>query len=327
MEPAALLVVVGPTGTGKSAVAARVAERVGGEIVGCDALQIYRGFDVGTAKPTAAERRGVPHHLIDALAAEDQCSLAEFVRRAEAVIADLTARRRVPLIVGGTGMYLRGLLRGVLDSPPPDQALRVRLRRMIRRFGAGRLHRVLLRLDPPSAERLDPRDSQRIERALELALSGETWSARLRREGTWRDSGERYRALKIGLDMDREALARRIDLRVDTFFDRGLIAEVRALVASGVPSDAGGFKAIGYREVREALEFGGDLDDVREGVKRNTRAYAKRQRTWFRKEPGLIWLDASRDVDELATEIIELWCRFEGAPIQAQLADPTSPIP
>jgi tRNA dimethylallyltransferase len=303
-----LLVVAGPTGTGKSALAAGVAARIGGEIVGCDALQIYRGFDVGTAKPSAAERCGVPHHLIDELPPDGHCSLAEFVARAEAAIVDIASRGRVPVVVGGTGMYLRGLLRGIMESPPANHALRRRLTGMTRRFGAPRLHRWLAGLDPPSSERLDPRDSQRIERALELALSGETWSERLRREGTWKGAQERYKTLKIGLDVaDREALAQRVERRVDTFFEDGLVEEVQGLMDCGVPTSASGFKAIGYREILAALESGSGLDDARRQIKSNTRAYVKRQRTWFRKEPGLTWLDATKDTDTLIDEVLTLW--------------------
>jgi len=179
------------------------------------------------------------------------------------------------------------------------------------RRGPHSLHRWLSRLDPESARRLAPGDGQRIVRALELALSDDaTWSERLRDEGSWAAGVERYDALKIGLDGDRERLARRLDERVDRFFEAGLVEEVRGLLALGVPSRANAFKAIGYREVLAALEQGRDPAEARDEVRRNTRRYAKRQRTWFRKEPGVTWLDAESEPADLARRVAELWTRF-----------------
>ena len=311
MDPAAssppgLLVILGPTGVGKSELGLRLAERLDGEIVGCDALQVYRGFDAGTAKPRAEERARVPHHLIDLLDPRVDFTLADFVERAERAIAEIAGRGRVPLVVGGTGMYLRGLLRGVVQAPPRDESLRRRLRGMIERHGAARVHRWLAGLDPESAARVAPADGQRLVRALELALSaGPTWSERLRREGSWQASRERYPSLKIGLDLERQLLARRLDRRVDRFFEGGLIDEVRQLLADGVPPSANAFRAIGYREILAAGSA--DSAELRAEVQRNTRKLSKRQRTWFRKEPDVIWLDRVRDLDPLVERVTELW--------------------
>jgi tRNA dimethylallyltransferase len=302
-----LLVIVGPTGTGKTETALIVARRIGGEIVGCDALQVYRGLDTATAKPSASQRALIPHHLVDVADPRRDFSLADYVRAAEKAVREIDRRGSVPLVVGGTGLYLRGLLRGIIPAPDRDAALRDRLRRMSRRFGTARLHRCLRGLDEESANRLPPNDTQRIVRALELALSGETWSARLRREGTWAGCAERYDSLKIGLDMDREVLDRRLRDRVEAFFDAGLVDEVRALLEAGVPREANALKAIGYREVIRALESGADPRDEIEEVIRNTRRYAKRQRTWFRREPGLRWLDLSGGPGEAADRIVDLW--------------------
>jgi tRNA dimethylallyltransferase len=184
-------------------------------------------------------------------------NLADYVRAAEEAIRGIAARGRVPIVVGGTGMYLRGLLRGVFESPARDDALRERLRRLAARRGSARLHRFLAGLDPASAARLAPADTQRVIRALELALAGGgTWSERLGREGTWSSARERYASLKVGLDMDRDALARELAARVDAFFDAGLVDEVRSLLARGVPESANAFKAIGYREVLASLRAG-----------------------------------------------------------------------
>jgi tRNA dimethylallyltransferase len=300
-------VIAGPTGTGKSEVAVLAAERIGGEIVGCDALQVYRGVTAGTAKPTAEQRRRVPHHLVDLADPRTPFTLGEYVTRAEAAIGAIAQRGAVPVVVGGTGMYLRGLLRGIVAVPPADPALRARLRRMAGRFGSARLHRWLSHLDPGSAERLPPADAQRVTRALEAALSGMPWSRTLREEGTWSLGAERYPSLKIGLDLDRELHARALSARVDAFFAAGLVEEVRGLLAAGVPPSANAMKAIGYREVAAALARGVAPEQVKDEVERATRRYAKRQRTWFRAEPGLTWLDAGVPAPDLAAQIARLW--------------------
>ena len=285
-----------------------VAERLGGEIVGCDALQVYAGLDAATGKPAPELRRRVPHHLLDFADPRLDFNLADYVRAADETILGIAARGSVPIVVGGTGMYLRGLLRGVVDSPARDAGLRERLRKIAARRGPGRIHRWLGKLDPASAARLAPADTQRVVRALELALAGGgTWSERLGREGTWSSGRERYASLKVGLDMDRAALAERLAVRVDRFFDAGLAAEIRSLLASGVPETANAFKAIGYREVLAALRAGEDADAAREAVKVSTRRYAKRQRTWFRSEPGIVWADAGDGPERLAARIAGLW--------------------
>jgi tRNA dimethylallyltransferase len=292
----------------------RVAEQLGGEIIGCDALQVYTGFDVATAKPTLEDRRRVPHHLVDELDPRRDFNMADFVRAADRLVTEIRARGRVPLIAGGTGLYLRGLLRGVVDAPPRDDRLRERLRAVAERRGTPSLHRWLGRLDAESAARLSPADTQRVVRAMELALSGgTTWSRRLGDGGTWESGVERYDALKIGLDTDRERLSRRLDARVEQFFEAGLVEEVRGLLDAGVPRSANAFKAIGYREVLGALEERGDLAQVPQEVKKNTRRYAKRQRTWFRKEPGVIWMDAAQDTAALTERVVALWRRHVSA--------------
>jgi len=304
-------VLIGPTATGKSAVGLAVAEQIGGEIVGCDSLQVYRGFCVGTAKPTPAERERVPHHLVDFVDPRRGFSLAEFVRLAEAAILEITGRGKVPLIVGGTGMYLRGLLRGIVPAPPGDRALRERLRRIGRSRGSEWLHRYLARLDPESARRLPVADVQRIVRAIDLARSSDrTWSERLQEHGTWGARNDRYPCLKFGLDMDRRQLVRQVEERVEGFFENGLVEEVRGLLRQGVPADANAFKAIGYREVLAAISQGRDPDRTREEVKRSTRRYVKRQRTWLRNEPGLRWLGAAEEPQRIADRIVEAWQAF-----------------
>jgi tRNA dimethylallyltransferase len=277
-------------------------------VVGCDALQVYRGFDVATAKPSVEERARVRHWLVDIADPRTPYTLADYVRDAGAAIAAVRASGGVPVIAGGTGMYLRGLLKGIVAAPLPDPALRQRLARMAARFGSKRLHRLLVGLDPASAERIGPGDTQRITRALELALpDGETWSARLAHSGTWATAGERYRAVKFGLDLDRDVLAMRLATRVDAFFAADLPAEVNRLLASGVPETANAFSGIGYREVLRAMRQGRDPAGERDAIVAATRRYAKRQRTWFRGERGLVWLDGALAVEALATTIVDAW--------------------
>jgi tRNA dimethylallyltransferase len=205
-------------------------------------------------------------------------------------------------------MYLRGLLKGLVAAPPRNAATRARLRAMVKRHGADRLHRLLARRDPGSAERIPPQDTQRLVRALELAfVSGGTWSERLAAAGTWSDPDERYRAMKFALDLDRERLARRLAERVEAFFAAGLPGEVAHLLASGVPETANAFKGIGYRQVVRALRSARDPDEERAAIVVATRQLAKRQRTWLRREPGLTRLDAGEGVDALADRIVSAW--------------------
>jgi tRNA dimethylallyltransferase len=285
----------------------RVAERIGGEIVGCDALQVYRGLDAATAKPTAEQRGRVPHHLVDVVDPGTPFSLGAYVKLAEEAIAGIDARGGTPLVVGGTGMYLRGLLRGVVAAPAGDPALRERLRRLASRFGSPRLHRWLARLDPPSAKRLPPADAQRVTRALEGVLAGRPWSRALEEGGTWGAVTERYASLKIALDLPRDVHAARLEARVAGFFAAGLVREVRGLLASGLSPGAGALKAIGYREVAQALLAGRPPEATREEIARATRRYAKRQRTWFRAEPAVTWLDAGAGAEAVAARVAALW--------------------
>jgi len=304
-----ILAVVGPTAIGKSALALGLARSLEGEIVACDSMQVYRGFDAATAKPTLAERAAVPHWLVDVADPRKDFSLAEYVELASAAIGEIASRGRVPIVVGGTGLYLRGLLRGVVPAPPRSDELRDRLRRMAARHGAPRLHRWLGALDPATAGRIPPADAQRIVRGLEIALTGTPWSERLARDGTWSSAEERYRALKIGLDGDRDALRKRIEERVEGFFAAGLAREVRDRLDDGVPAEANAFKGIGYREVLAAIREGTDPDATRDAVQASTRRYAKRQRTWFRGEAGVVWLDAGEGIAALLDRTLDLWAR------------------
>lgn len=276
--------------------------------MGCDAVQVYRELDVATAKPSRDARARVRHHLVDAVDPRLDYSLADYVRDATAAIAEISGRGRAPIVVGGTGMYLRGLLRGIVEAPARDPRLRDRLRAIAARRGPSALHRRLRGVDPASAARIPPSDTQRIVRAFEVAIAtGVPWSETLRRNGTWEAERDIWAALKIGLDLPRDLLARRLDERVGVFFGAGLVDEVRRLLEAGIPPEANAFKAIGYREVLEALRASRDLAAVPDLVRRNTRRYAKRQRTWFRKEPDVVWLGAEERTDVLADRVVALW--------------------
>ena len=306
-----LLVVVGPTAVGKSEFALRACERLGGEILGVDSMQIYRGLDRGTAKPGPEDLRRAPHHGIDLADPRRDFSLGDFVRAAERDIAGIRARGRLPVLVGGTGLYLRGLLKGIIEAPRRDEALRQRLHMAERRRGAGFLHRMLGRLDPVAARRLPPRDRQRVVRALEVHFLARRGLSDLIGEAPF--GPDRYPAVKIGLSMDRAALYRRIDERVVGFFASGLLDEVRGLLEAGVPESSNAFKALGYREALMHLRGEIDRDRAIALTQQSTRRYAKRQWTWFRKEEGVEWftLDPAR-ADRFDAPLAHAGARLEG---------------
>jgi tRNA dimethylallyltransferase len=287
--PGPLLVVVGPTAVGKSEFALQVCGRLGGEVVSVDSMQVYRGLDRGTAKPDPEARRAIPHHGIDLADPGQDFSLGEFVRMAGRAIAEIRGRGRLPVLVGGTGLYLRGLLKGLVEAPQRDQALRSRLRALAERRGPDRLHRLLARVDPEAARRLRPADRQRVVRALEVYFAtGRGLSDRIRDAPFGPDL---YTTVKVGLRMRRADLYRRIDARVVGFFAAGLVEEVRGLLTAGHDGTSNAFKALGYKETLMHLRGAIDLKQAIVLTQQNTRRYAKRQMTWFRKEDGVAWFD------------------------------------
>lgn len=300
-----VLVIAGPTATGKSALGLALAERVGGEIVNADALQVYRGLDVGTAKPTAEERERVPHHLIDVLEPTERYSAGEFARRAREAIGGIHARGGKALVVGGSGLYLRALLDGISPIPPGDRAVRRVLRDRVADEGLPALYEELGRRDPATAERLPSGDTQRILRALEVVEATGTplseWIAR-RPYGA-----ERLPAVRLGLTLPRALLYDAIERRVARMVELGWVEEVSRLLARGLLPAAPAFQAIGYREIARHLAGDQSLERALDETVRATRRYAKRQLTWFRKEPDMIWLDA-RDAARKPASVIELWC-------------------
>jgi tRNA dimethylallyltransferase len=282
-------VVLGPTAVGKSDCALLACERFGGEILSVDSMQIYRGLDRGTGKPGPEIRRRVRHHGIDLADPGQDFSLGDYVRAAGRSIEEIRGRGRLPVVVGGTGLYLRGLLKGIVEAPRRDETMRARLRSIAGRRGAGHLHRLLARVDPASAGRLQPADRQKVARALEVRFTQKQRLSDMIRQSPF--GPDRYRSLKIGLTMRREALYRLIDERVGRFFEDGLIEELRALLAAGCPESSNAFKAIGYREALRHLRREIGLAEAIDLTRRNTRRYAKRQWTWFRREEGVTWFD------------------------------------
>ena len=292
-----LILIVGPTAVGKSDVALAVAEKHGGAILSADAMQVYRGLDRGTSKPSPADRARVAHFLVDIADPRTDFSAGDFVRAAEKALADCRTRELRPVLVGGTGFYVRAFLRGLFDGPPRDPALRERLRDLQSRRSPGHLHRLLARLDGAAAARLSAADEQRVVRALEVRLAtGRSLSEHHARDGAgiWRGD-ERHRAVKIGLHRDRPDLVERIRRRVDRFFDSGLIDEVRRLLASGVPDGANALKAIGYRESVAMVRGEISGEEARRRTFVATCRYAKRQMTWFRREADVQWVRADQE--------------------------------
>lgn len=282
-----LPVVLGPTGSGKSELAIRVAEAVGGEIVNCDSLQVFRGFDIGTAKVPVAERLGIPHHLIDVIDPAQLFTAGDYARLAETALREIAGRGRIPVIAGGTGFYLRALLDGLSPGPSRDETLRKRLE-LREENRSGSLHRILQRLDPTAAARIHPNDKNKTMRALEVRLiEGRPMSALFER-GRAPLAG--FRPIKLGLDPPRELLNTRLNARTQALFDRGLVDEVRHLLAEGISRSAKPFESLGYKQALQVVEGSLTIEQALESTQLETRQYAKRQITWFRKEQGVYWL-------------------------------------
>lgn len=282
-----LVAIAGPTGSGKSELALRVAEEAGGEVLNCDSLQIYRYFDIGTAKLRPEEMRGIPHHLIDIADPDQTFTAGEYARLGRRVLAEISARGRLPVVAGGTGFYLRALLEGLFAGPGRDDALRARLAARERRR-PGALHRLLRRFDPAAAGRIHPHDVPKTMRALEVCLLARRPMSEMFREG--RDALTGYRALKLGLSPDRDVLYRRLDARCERMFAGGLVEEARAILAHGYAPHSKPFESHGYKQALWLIEGKCDYGAALPDAQRNTRRYAKRQMTWFRKEPGMEWL-------------------------------------
>lgn len=287
-----ILIIVGPTAVGKSEIALWLAQEYGGEIISCDSRQIYRGFDVGTAKPSPGVRQSIRHHLIDIINPEDQFSAADFARLATTAAENIISRGYLPIVVGGTGLYHKALVEGLFPGPGRDPVLRQNLKREAEQCGVQSLYEKLQQVDPDYARKITPKDGLRIIRALEVyQLTGQPLSYHFRlTQSPAREKG--FILHQIGLKLERKELYRRIEIRVDWMFDQGIVEEVKGLLARGISEQAAPFKGLGYRQILRYLKGEISLEEAVYLTKLETKHYAKRQLTWFKKSPGIIWLES-----------------------------------
>jgi len=286
-SPRKLVAILGPTASGKSSLAVALAEKLNGEIVCCDSTQVYRYFDIGTGKATAAEQKGIRHHLMDLVEPNQVFTAGDYRRMARETLDEITVRGKLPILTVGTGLYLRALLEGLDDLPARSEAIRERLRRRAEQKGPKYLHRILDRCDPRSATRIAPRDAQKIIRAIEVSLlAGKPASQLL---GRGRDPLQGFTIIKIGLLPSRAKLYARIDHRVEEMFAAGWVDEVRSILRAGVSPSAKAFTFIGYAQIREHILHGAPIEPSVPEIQQATRRYAKRQLTWFRRESNVHW--------------------------------------
>ena len=298
-----LVVILGPTGSGKTALSLRLAEKFYGEIVNCDSVAMYREFEIGTAKPTADERRRVPHHLFDCVDPTSNMTAGEYARRARQVLNEITGRSHLPIVVGGTGLYLRALVEGLFPGPQRSEELRTRLREKAASRGPAYLHGILTKLDPPAASKIHANDSPKLIRAIEVCLGSRKKMTDLWEQG--RDPLRGFRVLRLGLDPDRAALYARINDRASQMFERGLVGETNRL-REQYGDSAWPLGSLGYKQAVQFLR--GDLsrDQAVSAAQQAHRNYAKRQMTWFRREPEVQWLKGFGDDQQLQAAAEEL---------------------
>jgi tRNA dimethylallyltransferase len=303
LESLPLIVVVGPTASGKSALAVALAKALQAEIIACDSTQLYRGVNIGTAKPSVEERQGVVHHLIDVLDASEAATAGGYRDLALAVLGDMRTRGKLPILTVGTGLYMRALLEGLADLPLRSEELRERLRGSSRKNGGMHLHRVLQRMDREAAARIAATDEQKLIRAIEVCILTRKPISEVHRAG--RNPLQGWRTVKIGLMPSREMLYKRIDARTETMIESGWLAEVRGLLEAGIAENAKIFDFIGYREMLAVLRGDLTMEKARTAIQLATRQYAKRQMTWFRKDKTIRWFAGPGDDAGVQREICE----------------------
>jgi tRNA dimethylallyltransferase len=297
-----LVVIVGPTASGKTALSLTLAERFGGEIVNCDSVAVYREFEIGTAKPSREERDCVPHHLLDICSPEEVMTAGEYARRGRQVLGELKARRRLPIVVGGTGLYLRALLEGLFPGPQRSEELRQRLRQSATKKGSAHLHRVLERMDRSAAEKIHPNDEPKLIRAIEVCLAARKPMSELWEQG--REPLRGFRILRIGLDPERQQLYARINQRAAKMFEAGLVDETERLLRKYPASPVLG--SLGYKQAVQLLRGELTREEAIAAAQQGHRNYAKRQMTWFRREPEVVWLRGFGDTDEIRSKAAEV---------------------
>ena len=302
MHDPLLVAIVGPTGSGKTALSLALAEQFGGELVSCDSVAVYREFYIGTAKPSPEERARAPHHLLDIVAPDEFMTAGEYARRARDVLQEIKQRGRLPIVVGGTGLYLRALIEGLFAGPERSEQLRQKLRARAEEKGGVHLHRVLRRLDPAAAARIHANDTPKVVRALEVCLAARAPMTELWKQG--RDPLTGFRILRIGLNPDRNLLYTRLNQRCLHMFEDGLVEETRALMEKYPNSWA--LTSLGYKQAAQYLRGEIDLKLALWAAQQSHRNYAKRQRTWFRREPEVRWLAGSGDETAIQHQAAEL---------------------
>ena len=295
------VILLGPTASGKTALSLALAEKFSGEIVSCDSVAVYREMEIGTAKPSLAERAHIPHHLIDVYTPDEHSTAGDYSRLARAALSDIAARGHLPIVTGGTGLYLRALTDGLFAGPQRSPDLRVRLEKSDGKHGSGWLHRILSRLDPASAARIHSNDTPKLIRAIEVSLAARQPMSEAWKEG--RDPLTGFRLLRIGLDPDRKALYARIDARARAMFDEGLVDETRALISKYGESPRA-FDSLGYKQARAVLRGEMTLPEAIASAQQGHRNYAKRQLTWFRREPDVLWLCGFGDNAEIVAQAV-----------------------
>ncbi|MDQ5845854.1 MAG: tRNA (adenosine(37)-N6)-dimethylallyltransferase MiaA [Acidobacteriota bacterium] len=299
-----VIAIVGPTASGKSTLGIEVALALGGEIINCDSVQVYQGIQIATAKVPLEERQGIPHHLIDFVPPHINYTAGEWAREALAKIQEIASRKRLPILVGGTGLYLRALRNPFFSSPQTDENLRRRLNQLREDRGAEHLHRLLKRLDPSSSAELNPRDWPRVQRAIEVCLqTGQPMSAQKTNRPEANESVQRLRVFV--LNPPRAELYQLINERTQNHYDAGLVDEVKELLSQGVPANSNALGAHGYRRVVEYLQGKRDLLSAIEQTKQDVRNYAKRQLTWFRRESGAEWFEGFGEENRIQRAVLE----------------------
>jgi tRNA dimethylallyltransferase len=294
--------VLGPTGSGKTALSLALAERFGGEIVNCDSVAMYREFEIGTAKPTAAERARIPHHLLDFVDPSGYITAGEYARQAREVLLQIKSRGALPIVTGGTGLYLRALLEGLFAGPQRSEELRGRLRERAEGKGSPYLHRILSRLDPAAAAKIHANDTPKLLRAIEVCLASRKRMSEMWKQG--RDPLQGFRVIRLGLDPDRSALYERINQRAQRMFDNGLVEETRSLLAK-YGRTARPLSALGYKQAVALIQGEADRDTALQAAQQAHRNYAKRQMTWFRREPDVTWISGFGDDATVQNEAIQ----------------------
>jgi len=303
-----LVVIVGPTASGKTALSLSLARHFNGEIVSCDSVAVYREIEIGTAKPTREERAMVAHHMIDVVSPDEEFTAGEYARRARQVLCEISGREKLPVVVGGTGLYLRALLEGLFPGPVRSDALRERLRAQSQKKGPGYLHRVLARMDRAASERIHANDESKILRAIEVCLAARAPMTEQWKHG--RDPLRGYRTLKLGLTPPREQLYERINERARTMFDRGLVEETQHLLDRYGARAVTPLKSLGYRQATQLIAGELTRDEAIAAAQQGHRNYAKRQMTWFRREKGVQWLEGFGDSPEVEREAVRAVLRF-----------------